>query len=471
MFEERNGQRFLTMVLERSGPALLHFKDVSIDSLSFDSDCMRRAVLANTDRLEVLSFRAQDEEECDEVMSRTFGSLRVFGAIHGVNSEDDGWDFASGVVLRELDWLTARGEQLESLRLRRVLVPMDLVGAAVNLRFLSVFGVGRDVSESRRLRLDIAGLCRMGQSLLRLEEWEIGGEVELDDVSRVRSVEMGQLLRLSLVGVTAKVAGVVMGALVMPVVRGIFIQAEGGESETVDALGPVREHVARWGLGVGHLRLGESWRGNQVRLRADYECGRCELWWRGDVDFGMVRAGVVLVRSLGVRDVVSLTLAPWPSTVVGIREEWRELWKETEKIDRVSVDYGGRGEEDIWDIVSRCLLDDTVKPEPGNMLVWPELRTLDLAGTMRESSVRLWLDWLDLRVASGLRLERLDVLARIAVDEEVYFDWDSVPNGELDWSVGANPVPAAVWRGRFRAVARIAEWSEPHSVWESVSDF
>lgn len=134
------------------------------------------------------------------------------------------------------------------------------------------------------------------------------------------------------------------------------------------------------------------------------------------------------------------------------------------------MDYRGRGEEDIWDIVSRCLLDDTANRELGKMLVWPELRTFDLAGTMRESSVQSWLDWLDLRVASGLRLERLDVWARVAVDEECLVKWDSMPNGELDWVVGPDPVPAAVWRGRFRAVTRIAEWTEPRSVWESILD-
>lgn len=93
---------------------------------------------------------------------------------------------------------------------------------------------------------------------------------------------------------------------------------KGAKSNTVDALGRVREHVKQWRLGVGHLRMGESWQGNQARLCVDYECKRCKLWWRGNVDFGMVRVRVVLVRALGVKDVMSLMLAPWLSTVVGI---------------------------------------------------------------------------------------------------------------------------------------------------------
>lgn len=473
MFDDRNGQRFLIMVIERSGRATLKLKDIGIGRDAYLGEVMRDLVSSNSERIEELSLRVDYEEECNEVMSRTFNRLRSFGAYHANGS--DYWPSTSPLELKALDWLTRRREEFEELRLRRVLIPMELVRTAVNLRRLSVFGVGRDLAEDSGLRLDIAGLCLMGKSLLRLEEWEIGGEVELDNVSREKVVELRALRRFRLENVKARVVRVMMTALSFPAVQVLQIGGVGDEVETVDALTSVRDVIRAWRLGVGHMELGQEWVGDEARLQVDYEAGRCEMRWRAEGELGMVKAGALLVSCLGVANVVTLTLPSCPHTITGAKDEWTELCKVTGNMERVSVNYGGKVLEVIWDNLAHSLLEDTAKTGPEETLLWPKLDTLKIAGVLTGESVEKWLDWLDLRVMRGHGLENLDVLGSISGATASDTARISSPGWGMDpgywspaeWGVARDPVVKEAWEGRFRAVAKVSIWSTPPPRWQS----
>lgn len=472
MFDDRNGQRFLTMVIERSGHGNMKLKDICIGRDAYLGGVMRDLVSSNSERIEELSFRADYEEECNEVMSRTFNRLRSFGAYHA--NGGDYWGSTSALELKALDWLTRRREEFEELRLRRVLIPMELVRTAVNLRRLSLFGVGRDLAEDGALRLDIAGLCLMGRSLLGLEEWEIGGEVELDNVSREKVVELRALRRFRLENVKARVVRVMMTALSFPAVELLQIGGVGDEVDTVDALMSVRDVVRAWHLGVGHMELGEEWVGDEARLQVDYEVGRCEMRWRAEGDIGMVKVGALLVSCLGVANVVTLTLPSCPHTTAGAKDEWTELCKVTGNMECVRVDYGGKMLEVIWDNLAHSLLEDTAKTGPGETLPWPKLETLKIAGVLTDESVEKWLDWLDLRVLRGHRLDNLDVLGSISGANASDSSRISPPGWGMDpgywspeWGVAMDPFVEEAWEDRFRAVAKVSVWSTPPHPWRT----
>lgn len=464
VYDEKNGPKFLAMVVARSGTAPLRLSNVRIDRMSEEANFMREFVTENTWRIEELSVRADEEWEIDGVMSRDFGILRSFGASHD-SDDGDGWNARTGLILGPLEWLRERATCLKSLKLRRVLVPMDLVGRALNLRCLSLFGVNPIVTDDTNLRLDIAVLCRLGGLLSCLEELEIEGEVALDRVDRVKVVQLRELRRLQL-WVAPDVLVALLGALVMPVLEMLEVRGEGMEDETVAALAAVRDVIdglGGWTLGIGRMSLGETWTGQEVWLQVDYGGGRCKVRWRACGGFGLVKVASSLVSSLRVADLMSLDGSRWATTERATMEDWRSMWKETLTLDSVSIDYGGGGDV-YWDNLADYLLTDTREQEEVRSGAWPELRTVRLSGMLSIRVLEKWLDWLRMRVEKGLVLEHVGISGRITASSEVPVpSWDI--EDEAPWRQGEETPSVEEWITKFRTVAEDVKWSAVASGW------
>lgn len=468
-YDSSNGERFLAMVAARSGNARLRLTNVSIGRLSAEANEMREFVMENAWKIEELSVRVDDEEVLNEVMAKDFGALRIFEARHGVNGDpEEGWGATTALSLGALDWLRERAMDLEGLGLRRVLVSMDRVGTAVNLRRLSLFGVDRKTVDDSSFCLDIATLCRLGGSMTRLEDWEIAGVVALDKVCRVDVVELAELRRLRL-DVKAEVIEALLDALVLPGVKMLEVKGDEAEDEALRALQAVRalmDGTDGWQSGVGHMSLGETWTGQLVMLDADYGDGECRVEWRARGGFELVKVGSVLLETLRVEVVKTLRCRRWPRMNVGTAEDWRRLWRGTWAMDVVSIDNGG-GEEAVWDNLPRYLLLDATEASSGETRAWSELTTVRLTGVFAYELMLMWLDWLDKRVEKGLMLDELIVSGKLVVDTEEP-SWDSNESwGGGGWG-GQEPdelIPEEEWLRRFTAVSKHVDWHRCTGSW------